>query len=245
MSPVPVKNLLLSALPAPGWQRLLPHLQWVELRAGTVLYDAGVTLRHVYFPTTATVSLSALMQDGGSAEVAVVGNEGVAGICAFLGGGASMSRAVVHSAGHCLRMGANEISVAAGDSVPVMRGLLRYTQALFTQMAQTSACNRSHALDQRLCRWLLAHHDRVAGDELLATHEGIADLLGVRREGVTAGALKLQSAGLIRYNRGRVSILDRQGLAAKSCECHAVIEHAYDSLRDAAAGSTPPQLLPA
>ena len=245
MSPEPAQNHLLSSLAAAGWQRILPHLESVELHAGAVLYDAGVTLRHVFFPSTATVSLVASMQDGGSAEVAVVGNEGIVGVCAFMGGGASMSRAVVRTAGHGLRMSANAINAASRDSAPVMQVLLRYTQALFTQMAQTSACNRHHALDQRLCRWLLAHHDRVAGDELLATHEAIADMLGVRREGVTVGALKLQSAGLIRYNWGRVSIVDRPGLLARCCECHAVIEHAYDKLRDAAVESAAPQLLTA
>ena len=245
MSPESAQNHLLSSLPPAAWQRMLPHLEWVELGAGTVLYDAGVTLRHVHFPATATVSLVASMQDGGSAEVAVVGNEGVVGICAFMGGGASMSRAVVHKAGHSLRMSASAIKEASRDSAPVMQVLLHYTQALFTQMAQTSACNRHHTLDQRLCRWLLAHNDRAAGDELLATHEGIADLLGARREGVTVGAMKLQSAGLIRYNRGRVSILDRLGLEATCCECHAVIEHAHDRLREAAAESTRPQLLTA
>ncbi len=245
MSHEPAQNHLLSSLTAAAWQRMLPHLEWVELHADAVLYEAGVTLRHVYFPATATVSLVASMQDGGSAEVAVVGNEGMVGICAFMGGGPSMSRAVVRTAGHGLRMTACAISAASTDSAPVMQALLRYTQALFAQMAQNSACNRHHTLDQRLCRWLLAHHDRAIGDELLATHDDIADLLGVRREGVTAGALKLQSAGLIRYNRGHVSILDRSGLKAISCECHAVIENAYGSLRDAAPVSVTPEFLTA
>lgn len=238
MSPQPVQNHLLSSLPTADWHQLLPHLDWIELQAGAVLYEAGEQLSHVHFPATATVSLVASMRDGVSAEVAVVGHEGVVGICAFMGDAPSMSRAVVHTAGYGLRMSAPAISAASRDSAPLMQVLLRYVQALFAQMAQTSACNRHHAVDQRLCRWLLTHHDRSASHELHSTHEAIADMLGARRESVTASAFKLQAAGLIRYHRGHMSILDRQGLMRKCCECHAVISTAYESLQHTAMATT-------
>jgi CRP-like cAMP-binding protein len=229
-SAVRARNQVLATLPAAEWRLLEPHLEWVELTQGAMLYEAGVVLRHVYFPATAIVSLVSSMKDGASAEVAVVGNEGVVGVCAFMGGGRALSGAVVQSAGHALRMTADSIACHAWQSELVMQRLLRYTQALFTHMAQTSACNRHHAVDQKLCRWLLLNLDRRDGNEMIVTQEQIASMLGVRREGVTGSALKLQKAGLIQYHRGRVCVLDRAGLEARSCECYSVVRQAYDRL---------------
>lgn len=223
-----MSNQVLAALPYLEWRRLEPHLELVEVPAGAMLYESGVVLQHVYFPTTAVVSLVSLMQDGTSVEVAVVGNEGVVGVCAFMGGGHALSGAVVQSPGRALRMSARSIAWQANRSDTFLQQLLRYTQALFTHMAQTSACNRHHALDQQLCRWLLLNLDRRHGNEIVLTQERIADLLGVRREGVTGAALKLQKAGLIQYRRGRIAILDRAGLEDRSCECYAVVRRAYD-----------------
>jgi len=225
------KNRVLAALPAAEWRLIEPHLEWVELPLRAMLYEAGIVLQHVYFPATAIVSLVSSMMDGASAEVAVVGNEGVVGVCAFMGGGRALSGAVVQSAGHAFRMTAKSIACHAWQSESVMQQLLRYTQALFTHMAQTSACNRHHALDQKLCRWLLLNLDRRDGNEMIVTQEQIAGMLGVRREGVTGSALKLQKAGLIQYHRGRMSVLDRAGLEARSCECYSVVRQAYDRLR--------------
>jgi CRP-like cAMP-binding protein len=229
-----IANHVLAALPFLEWRRLEPHLELVALPTGAMLYESGVVLQHVYFPSTAVVSLVSSMQDGASAEVAVVGSEGIVGVCAFMGGGHALSSAVVQSAGHALRMGARSISEHANRSQALLQQLLSYTQALFTHMAQTSACNRHHALDQQLCRWLLLYLDRRRGTDIVVTHERIADMLGVRREGVTGAALKLQKAGLIQYRRGRIAILDRAGLEERSCECYAVVRRAYDRLlRDA------------
>jgi len=227
---VPAKNQLLAALPAAELQLIEPHLDWVELSLSEMLYEAGVELRYVYFPVTAIVSLVSTMQDGASAEVAMVGNEGVVGVCAFMGGGRALSGAVVQTAGHAFRMTAESIACHAWQSESVMERLLRYTQALFTHMAQTSACNRHHSLDQKLCRWLLLNLDRRDGNEMIVTQEQIAGLLGVRREGVTGSALKLQKAGLIEYRRGHVSIRNRAGLEARSCECYSVARRVYDRL---------------
>lgn len=222
---------LLDALPSTEWERLHPDLQHVDLEQGRMLHQAGSALQHVYFPTTAIVSLVSGMQDGASAEVAVVGYEGMVGISAFMGGGSPLGSAVVQTAGHGWRMRASDLARHAARSEAVMLPLLRYTQALFTQLAQTSACNRHHSLDQKLCCWLLSHRDRHLSQDLRVTHEHMAGMLGVRRETVTAGALKLQQAGLIRYARGCVSILDCIGLEARSCECYAVVKSAYDRLR--------------
>jgi len=227
-------NQVLAALSLPEWRRLEPNLQLVELPIGAMLYESGVVLQHVYFPVDTVVSLVSSMQDGTSVEVAVVGNEGVVGVGAFMGGGHALSGAVVQSPGHALRMSAQSIARHANRSEALMQQLLCYTQALFTHMAQTSACNRHHALDQQLCRWLLLNLDRRDCDEIVVTQERISAMLGVRREGVTGAALKLQKAGLIRYRRGRISILDRSGLEERSCECYAVVRRAYDRLlRDA------------
>jgi CRP-like cAMP-binding protein len=226
----PTENHLLAALPYTEWQRWLPQLERVEMPLGQVLYEAGGTLSHVYFPTTAIVSLLYVMENGASAEIAVVGNEGIVGISLFMGGDSTSSRAVVQSAGLGLRLKAQIMKDDFNRAGPVLHLLLRYTQALITQMAQTAVCNRHHSLDQQLCRWLLLSLDRLQGNELVMTQELIANMLGVRREGVTEGALKLQQAGLIRYARGHISVLDRDGLQERSCECYAVVKKEYDRL---------------
>jgi CRP-like cAMP-binding protein len=239
MFPRPSQNHLLATLPAADWQSLNPLIEWVDLPYGKLLYEAGMGLSHVYFPTTAIVSLTSTMKDGASAEIAVVGCEGVVGVCAYMGEDRSLSSAVVQGAGQALRMRAVDIREASRRSAPLMQALLGYTQVLFAQMAQTSACSRHHALDQQLCRWLLLHLDRLTGNELAVTQERIAHMLGVRREGVTVGALKLQKAGLIRYARGRIAVLDRVGLEARCCECYGVVKGAYDRLLQA--GNCAPQ----
>src|ERR1700688_279505 len=224
------ENSLLAALPVPEWQRWEPLLQPVEMLLGEVLYESGATLTHVYFPTTAIVSLLYVMENGASAEIAVVGNEGIVGISLFMGGESTPSRAVVQSAGHGFRLKSAIVKDEFNQAGPVLHLLLRYTQALITQMAQTAVCNRHHSLDQQLCRWLLLSLDRLPGDELLMTQELIANMLGVRREGVTESAMKLQHAGLIRYARGRISVLDRTGLEKPTCECYAVVKKEYTRL---------------
>jgi CRP-like cAMP-binding protein len=225
----PKLNHLLAALPKAEWQRWLPHLEQVDLPLGLVLYESGATLSHVYFPITAIVSLLYVMENGASAEIAVVGNEGLVGVSLFMGGESTPSRAVVQSAGQGFRMG-SDVLKEEFKRAPVLHLLLRYTQALITQMAQTAVCNRHHTLDQQLCRWLLLSLDRIGGTELVMTQELIANMLGVRREGVTEGALKLQTAGLIRYSRGHIMVLDRPGLEQRSCECYAVVKKEYDRL---------------
>ena len=224
------QNHLLGALPDAEWQRWLPHLEPVELPLGQVLYESGITLQHVYFPTTAIVSLLYLLENGSSAEIAVVGNEGIVGISLFMGGDSTPSRALVQSAGKGFRLTAQWIKDEFDRAGPVLHLLLRYTQALITQMAQTAVCNRHHTLDQQLCRWLLLSLDRLQGSQLVMTQELIANMLGVRREGVTEGALKLQKAGLIQYARGHISVLDRTGLEERCCECYAVVKKEYDRL---------------
>jgi CRP-like cAMP-binding protein len=221
---------LLAALPDEEWRRWLPQLEEVVMPLGQVLYESGATLSHVYFPTTAIVSLLYVMENGASAEIAVVGNEGIVGISLFMGGESTSSRAVVQSAGNGLRLKAQMIKNEFNRAGPVLHLLLRYTQALITQMAQTAVCNRHHSLDQQLCRWLLLSLDRLQDNELVMTQELIANMLGVRREGVTEGALKLQQGGLIRYARGRISVLDRPGLEMRTCECYAVVKKEYDRL---------------
>jgi CRP-like cAMP-binding protein len=225
-----LRNLLLAALDPLELQRWQGDLVPCDFQLGQVLYESGVTMSHVYFPTTAIVSLLYVMEDGASAEIAVVGNEGLVGVSLFMGGGSTPSRAVVQSAGAGFRLGAAVLQKEFLRSVPVMNLLLRYTQALITQMAQTAVCNRHHSLDQQLCRWLLLSLDRLAGDELQMTQELIANMLGVRRGGVTDAAMKLQEAGLIRYSRGRIQVLDRSGLEQRSCECYAVVKREYDRL---------------
>jgi CRP-like cAMP-binding protein len=226
----PSLNHLLAALPLAERGRWLPQLEWVEMPLGQVLYESGRTLSHVYFPTSAIVSLLYVMENGASAEIAVVGNEGLVGISLFMGGNSTPSRAVVQSAGAGYRLKASLMKDEFDRAGSVMHLLLRYTQALITQMAQTAVCNRHHSLDQQLCRWLLLSLDRLKGSELVMTQELIANMLGVRREGVTEAALKLQAAGLIRYARGRITVLDRPGLEERTCECYAVVKREYDRL---------------
>jgi CRP-like cAMP-binding protein len=228
--PDPLENRLLAALPEAERQRWWPQLEAVDMPLGQVLYESGRTLSHVYFPTTAIVSLLYVMENGASAEIAVVGNEGIVGISLFMGGESTPSRAVVQSAGRGFRLEAQLMKDEFNRAGPVLHLMLRYTQALITQMAQTAVCNRHHSLDQQLCRWLLLSLDRLEGSELVMTQELIANMLGVRREGVTEGALKLQQAGLIRYARGRISVLDREGLEKRTCECYAVVKAEYDRL---------------
>jgi CRP-like cAMP-binding protein len=202
----------------------------VDLPLGKVLYESGVTMSHVYFPTTAIVSLLYVMENGASAEIAVVGREGLVGISLFMGGGSTPSRAVVQSAGRGFRLSAQLVKDEFDRAGPVLHLLLRYTQALITQMAQTAVCNRHHSLDQQLCRWLLLSLDRLEGSDLVMTQSLIANMLGVRREGVTEAALALQKVGLIRYSRGRITVLDRSGLEQRTCECYAVVKREYDRL---------------
>ncbi len=225
-----LKNQILAALPSAEWGRWVSDLQPVHLGLGQVLYEAGATMDYVYFPTTAIVSLLYVMEDGASAEIAVVGHEGVVGVSLFMGGGSTPSRAVVQSAGSGYRLGAGYMKREFDRAGPVLHVLLRYTQALITQMSQTAVCNRHHSLDQQLCRWLLLSLDRLRGDELEMTQELIANMLGVRREGVTEAAQKLQRAGLIKYARGHITVLDRPGIELRSCECYAVVKREYDRL---------------
>ena len=226
----PRQNRLLAALPEAEWQHIAPQLEPVDMPLGHVLYESGRTMSYVYFPVDAIVSLLYVMENGASAEIAVVGHDGVVGIALFMGGESTPSRAVVQSAGQGFRLSAQLIKSEFERAGPVMHLLLRYTQALITQMAQTAVCNRHQSLDQQLCRWLLLSLDRLEGSELLMTQELIANMLGVRREGVTEGALKLQKAGLIRYSRGHIAVLDRKGLERRTCECYAVVKNEYDRL---------------
>ena len=226
----PKQNHLLAALPAAEYERLSPHLELVSMPLAEVLYESGKPLRHVYFPTTSIVSLLYVMEDGASAEIAIVGNEGILGIALFMGGESTPSRAVVQSAGEGYRLKAQLLKKEFNLSGPMLHLLLRYTQSLLTQMAQTAVCNRHHTVDQQLCRWLLLSLDRLQSNELIMTQELIANMLGVRREGVTEAAGKLQDLGLISYRRGRITVLDRPGLEKKSCECYEVVKRETDRL---------------
>ena len=226
----PRQNHLLAALPEKDLAEWLPHLEEIEMPLGQVVYESGNKLHHVYFPTTAIVSLLYVMEDGGSAEIAVVGNVGIVGISLFMGGESTPSRAVVQSAGRGFRLRASTMMQQFNQAGPAMHLLLRYTQALITQMSQTAVCNRHHSLDKQLCRWLLLSLDRLQGADLVMTQELIANMLGVRREGVTEAAGHLQKAGLIKYQRGHITVMDRQGLEARTCECYAVVKKEYDRL---------------
>jgi CRP-like cAMP-binding protein len=226
----PKRNHLLAALPAAEFARLLPHLERVELPLGHSIYESGGRLQHVYFPATAIVSLLYVMEDGASAEIAVVGNEGIVGISLFMGGETTSSRAVVQSAGDGYRLKARLLKQEFDRAGPLLHLLLRYTQALITQMAQTAVCNRHHSIEQQLSRWLLLSLDRLPSNVLTMTQELIANMLGVRREGVTAAAGNLQRLGLIRYSRGRIEVVDRPGLEKLVCECYAVVKIEYDRL---------------
>ncbi len=229
-APPPRQNQILGALPAADYERLVRQLERVPLPLGWVLYEADDTQGFVYFPASSIVSLLYVMQDGSSAEIAVVGNEGVVGIALFMGGETTPSRAVVQSAGLGYRLSASALKTEFGQGGELQHLLLRYTQALITQMAQTAVCNRHHAVEQQLCRWLLLSLDRLPSNELTMTQELIANMLGVRREGVTEAAGHLQAAGLIHYSRGRITILDRPKLEARVCECYRVVKREYDRL---------------
>lgn len=224
------ENHLLSVLPEEERARLAPHLVAIDMTLGQVVYESGDRQHFVYFPTTSIVSLLYVMEDGASAEIAIVGNEGVIGIALFMGGETTPSRAIVQSAGAAFRLDARILKQEFGRAGPVQRLLLRYTQALITQMAQTAVCNRHHSIDQQLCRWLLLSMDRLPSNELKMTQELIANMLGVRRSGVTEAALKLQDAGLIRYSHGHIQVLDRPGLEERVCECYRVVKREFDRL---------------
>ena len=224
------QNHLLASLSAEVQQRIFPELELVPMMLGKVLYESGDTLRHVYFPTDAIISLLYVMEDGASAEISVVGREGLLGIALFMGGESTPSRAVVQCAGHAYRLRAGKLKNEFNRQGDTRLLLLRYTQALITQMAQTAVCNRHHSLDQQLCRWLLLSLDRLPSNKVTMTQELIADMLGVRREGVTQAAGKLQKAGVIRYARGQITVLNRPKLEKLSCECYAVVKKEADRL---------------
>lgn len=226
----PTQNHLLAALAPEEQGRIFPHLRLVEMPLGKVLYESGDTLRYVYFPTDCIVSLLYVLADGGSAELSVVGNEGLIGIALFMGGETTPNRALVQSAGHAYRLSGPRLKDEFHQSSTLQGLLLRYTQALITQMAQTAVCNRHHSVDQQLCRWLLLSLDRLPSNELTMTQELIADMLGVRREGVTEAAGKLQKLGVIHYSRGHITVLDRPRLEQLSCECYAVVKRETDRL---------------
>jgi CRP-like cAMP-binding protein len=238
--PDPRQNRLLAALPEPEFERLAPTLEPVALAAGTALYESGRAQPYLYFPASGIVSLLYLLEDGASTEIALTGWEGVVGVSLFMGGGVTPSRAVVQIAGHAWRMRAAAMkrSFARGEALQGL--LLRFTQALITQMTQTAVCNRHHAVDQQLCRWLLLALDRLGSSEVRMTQERIANLLGVRREGVTEAAGKLQGAGAIEYSRGRIRVLDRDALEARACECYAVVKGEYERLLPAVAPGVRP-----
>jgi CRP-like cAMP-binding protein len=226
----PNQNHLLSALLDAEFARLSPHLEPVMMRLGDVLYESGGKLSHVYFPTTAIVSLHYVLENGNSSEIAGVGNEGVLGISLFMGGESTPSRAVVQTGGHGYRLKAHVLMEEFNRAGSVMRLLLRYTQALLTQMSQTAVCNRHHSVEQQLCRWLLLTLDRIGSNELTMTQELIAGMLGVRREGVTEAAGRLQGYGYISYRRGHITVLDREGLETDVCECYQVVKNEFARL---------------
>ena len=226
----PHQNHLINALPAEVYERLVPHLELVKMPLGDVIYESGGELQYAYFPTTCIVSLLYVLESGASAEIAVVGNEGIVGVALFMGGGTMPNRAIVQSAGHAYRLRARYIQAEFQRNGATLRLLLRYTQALITQMSQTAVCNRHHSVDQQLCRWLLLSLDRLDSNELSMTQELIANMLGVRREGVTEAAGKLQIAGLIEYSRGSIKVVDRPGLEARVCECYEVVKKEFDRL---------------
>jgi CRP-like cAMP-binding protein len=229
--PDPRENHILDALPAEERERLFPHLTLVEMPLGMVLYEAGEALRHIYFPTDSIVSLLYVMKDGASAEIAVVGNEGAIGVSLFMGGETTPSRGIVQSAGSAYRLSGRRLKQEFERHGQLLHVLLRYTQSLITQMAQTAVCNRHHSIDQQLCRWLLLSLDRLPSNRLNMTQELIANMLGVRREGVTGAAGNLQDLGVIHYSRGRITVLDRPKLEQLSCECYAVVKQETDRLQ--------------
>jgi CRP-like cAMP-binding protein len=232
-SPVdPRQNCLLNALPAEEYNRLRPYLELVAMPLGDVLYESGGELLYVYLPTNCIVSLLYVMENGASAEIAVVGNDGIIGVALFMGGKTMPNRAVVQSQGYAYRLRGHLLMQEFNRYGTLLRLLLRYTQALMTQMSQTAVCNRHHSVDQQLCRWLLLSLDRLESNELIMTQELIANMLGVRREGVTEAARNLQHAGLIAYRRGHITVLDRIGLERRVCECYHVVRTEFDRLLD-------------
>lgn len=226
----PGDNHILGSLPAAERERLFPHLKLVPMPLGMVLYESGDALRHIYFPTDSIVSLLYMLEDGSSAEIAVVGNEGVIGVALFMGGETTPSRAIVQSAGFAYRLAGKRLKNEFHRHGRMLDVLLRYTQSLITQMAQTAVCNRHHTVDQQLCRWLLLSLDRLPSEQLNMTQELIANMLGVRREGVTEAAGKLQKEGVIHYSRGQITVLNRRKLEQLSCECYAVVKRETDRL---------------
>lgn len=228
--PFPQQNHLLAALPKEIQERLVPYLELLTLPLGMVIYESGDALRHVYFPTDSIVSLLYVMENGASAEISVVGNEGLVGVAVFMGGESTPSRAIVQSAGHAYRLRGQRFKDEFNRHGDMLHLMLRYTQALITQMAQTAVCNRHHSIDQQLCRWLLLSLDRLPSNQLTMTQELIANMLGVRREGVTEAAGKLQRLGVIEYYRGHIKVLDRNLLEQLSCECYAVVKTETDRL---------------
>ena len=236
-SPSPQQNQLLAALPAQVFNHLSPYLELIEMPLGKVLYESGDTMRHVYFPTDCIVSLLYVMENGASAEISVVGHEGIIGISLFMGGGSTSSRALVQSAGQAYRLPGQRFKEEVNRHGEMLYLMLRYTQALITQMAQTAVCNRHHSIDQQLCRWLLLSLDRLPSNKLSMTQELIANMLGVRREGVTEAAGKLQKQGVIEYSRGQITVLDRPKLEQLCCECYAVVKKETDRLLPFTPGS--------
>ncbi len=226
----PDQNHLLAALPAEIFERIAPNLEQVAMPLGEALYESGSKLHHVYFPTTSIVSLSYVMENGASAEIAGVGNEGVVGVALFMGGDTTPSRAIVHTAGYGYRLKERLMMEEFNRAGPMMRLMLRYTQALITQMSQTAVCNRHHSMEQQMCRWLLLTLDRLPSQELIMTQELIASMLGVRREGITETAGDLQRAGLISYRRGHITVLNRAGLELRACECYNVVKKEFRRL---------------
>jgi CRP-like cAMP-binding protein len=226
----PRNNQILAALPDEDFERLQPHLELVAVELGWVVYEAGIQLKYLYFPIDCIVSMLYVMEDGSSAEIAVVGNEGLVGIALFMGGDTTPSRALVQSAGHAYRLKAGLMKQEFARGGALQHLLLRFTQALLTQMSQTAVCNRHHTVEQQLCRWLLLSLDRLSSSEVMMTQELIANMLGVRRESVTERARKLQEAGLISYSRGHISVIDRPKLEQYACECYAVVKREYDRL---------------
>ncbi len=229
-NPAPTQNRLLAALPAEIQERLFPHLELTSLLLGESVYESGDTLEHVYFPTNSIVSLLYVLENGASAEISIVGNDGMVGVALFMGGGSTSSRAVVQSGGHGYRLSAKLFMAEVNRHSELLFLMLRYSQALLTQMSQTAVCNRHHTIDQQLSRWLLLSMDRLSGNRLIMTHELIANMLGVRREGVTEAALKLQMLGVIEYRRGRITVLNRPKLEKLTCECYSVVKTESDRL---------------
>jgi len=238
ISASPLRNRLLAALPPQDYERLVPDLELVSMLVGDVVCESGAQMSHAFFPTTSIVSLQYVMQNGSSAEIAGVGNEGLVGVSLFMGGETALSRSIVQTGGHGYRLRKAALLDEFNRGEAMMRLLLRYTQALIAQMSLTAACNRRHSLEQQLCRWLLLTLDRMPGNELIMTQELIASMLGVRREGVTEAAGRLQDAGIINYRRGHITVLQRAGLDSRVCECYDVVRKEFERLLPESA-STP------